>query len=42
MGDIKLFFKEEGQGEPLILLHGNGEDSEFFREQAAFFPKPFV
>jgi pimeloyl-ACP methyl ester carboxylesterase len=41
MGDIKLFFKEEGQGEPLILLHGNGEDSEYFREQAAFFSKTF-
>ena len=24
--DIELFYREKGSGEPLILLHGNGED----------------
>ena len=28
--DIKHYFIENGQGNPLILLHGNGEDNEYF------------
>ena len=31
--DIKLFCVEKGQGEPLILLHGNGESWEYFKHQ---------
>ncbi len=31
--DIKHFYIEKGQGEPLILLHGNGEDSTYFVNQ---------
>lgn len=31
--DIKHFFIEKGQGEPLILLHGNGENSDYFAGQ---------
>ena len=31
--DIKHYYKEKGQGEPLILLHGNGEDSSYFKGQ---------
>lgn len=31
--DMKHFYIEKGQGEPIILLHGNGEDSSYFREQ---------
>ena len=28
--DIKHFYVEKGEGEPLILLHGNGENSGYF------------
>ena len=24
--DVELHYREQGTGEPLILLHGNGED----------------
>ena len=35
--DISLSFREEGSGFPLILLHGNGEDSAYFTPQTEFF-----
>ena len=28
--DIALFYREKGSGEPLILLHGNGESGAYF------------
>jgi len=31
--DIKHFFVERGTGTPLILLHGNGESSDYFKGQ---------
>ena len=31
--DIELFYREKGSGEPLILLHGNGEDGSYFVHQ---------
>lgn len=31
--DIKHFYVEQGQGEPLLLLHGNGESSAYFQNQ---------
>ncbi len=31
--DIKHHFIEKGQGEPLILLHGNGENCDYFAGQ---------
>ena len=31
--DISHFYLERGAGEPLILLHGNGEDSSYFFNQ---------
>ena len=37
--DIKLHYIESGTGEPLILLHGNGEDSNYFVHQIEFFSK---
>ncbi len=33
MMDIEHFYTEKGQGNPIILLHGNGEDSTYFRGQ---------
>lgn len=37
--DIKLHYTENGAGEPLILLHGNGEDGTYFVRQIAYFSK---
>lgn len=31
--DIELSFVEKGKGEPIILLHGNGESSDYFKGQ---------
>ena len=31
--DIKHFYRESGHGEPIILLHGNGENCDYFRGQ---------
>lgn len=31
---IDIFYEKMGQGEPLILLHGNGESHEIFEEAA--------
>ena len=35
--DIQLHHTETGTGEPLVLLHGNGEDSSYFVHQVEFF-----
>ena len=35
--DIKHFYIEKGNGTPLILLHGNGEDSGYFVNQIEVF-----
>lgn len=37
--DIDLFYIEKGQGNPLILLHGNGESSDYFKDQIDEFAK---
>ena len=37
MTDIQLHYIEQGQGQPLILLHGNGENCDFFKHQIAYF-----
>ncbi|MBO4821289.1 MAG: alpha/beta fold hydrolase [Prevotella sp.] len=39
--DIKHFFIEKGRGEALILLHGNGESSDYFRGQIDEFSRYF-
>jgi len=36
---IKLYYEIYGQGEPLVLLHGNGASISAGREQIAFFSK---
>ena len=35
--DIALYYQEKGNKEPLILLHGNGEDGSYFRNQIDYF-----
>lgn len=37
--DINHFFIEKGHGEPIILLHGNGENSGYFEKQIEEFSK---
>lgn len=39
--DIKLNYVEKGTGEPLILLHGNGEYLEYFEHQIEYFSKKY-
>lgn len=36
MSDIQLHHIEQGSGQPIILLHGNGEDSTYFKHQIPF------
>ena len=35
--DIQLHYTEYGDGDPLILLHGNGEDGSYFVHQIEYF-----
>lgn len=39
--DIEHYYLEKGQGEPLILLHGNGEDSGYFKGQVDVFARSY-
>ena len=39
--DIKLHYIEQGTGQPLILLHGNGEDNSYFIHQVDHFSKAY-
>lgn len=38
---FSLFYREQGSGEPLILLHGNGENGAYFSDQISFFSKRY-
>lgn len=35
--DISLYYQEKGKGEPFILLHGNGENGNYFSNQIEYF-----
>lgn len=35
--DITLYYQEKGNKDPFILLHGNGEDSSYFKNQIDHF-----
>jgi len=37
--DVELFYEEKGSGFPLILLHGNGENHEYFVYQIEYFSR---
>lgn len=39
--DIHNYYIEQGQGEPLFLLHGNGEDSSYFVHQMKYFSRKY-
>ena len=39
--DIKHYYIERGHGDPIILLHGNGESSDYFRGQLDAFARRF-
>lgn len=39
--DVQLNFIEQGQGQTMVLLHGNGEDSSYFVHQIAHFSKSY-
>ena len=39
--DIELHCEEAGEGEPLVLLHGNGEDGTYFAHQIKRFSQRF-
>lgn len=34
---MKLYYQEKGVGQPMVLLHGNGEDSTYFKAQIEYF-----
>ena len=39
--DVEHFYIEKGQGEPLILLHGNGENCDYFVGQTDVFAQHY-
>lgn len=39
--EVQLHCVEQGDGYPLILLHGNGEDSSYFEHQMAAFSEKY-
>ncbi len=39
--DTSLYYREKGRGIPLILLHGNGENGDYFRHQIEHFSKSY-
>ena len=38
---MNLYTKESGAGQPMVLLHGNGEDSSYFVNQMSFFESKY-
>ena len=41
MMEIKLHYQEKGEGEPMILLHGNGEEGSYFAHQMDYFGRNY-
>lgn len=39
--DVLLHYEEKGTGEPLVLLHGNGEDLGYFAGQMEYFREKY-
>ena len=38
---MKLYVREAGSGEALVLLHGNGENSSYFQYQIPYFSQKY-
>ena len=38
---MKLYVREAGSGEALVLLHGNGENSSYFEYQIPYFSQHY-
>ncbi len=39
--DIELYYMEKGEGIPLLLLHGNGGDGNYFEHQIEYFSRKY-
>ena len=39
--DFLMHYEEKGDGEPLVLLHGNGEDLGYFAGQMEYFRETY-
>jgi len=39
--DIELYYREQGIGKTMILLHGNGENGDYFEHQMNYFAKKY-
>lgn len=39
--DISLYYQEKGRGIPFVLLHGNGESGDYFKNQIEYFSKKY-
>ncbi|MBR5370232.1 MAG: alpha/beta hydrolase [Bacilli bacterium] len=39
--DISLYYTEKGKGTPLVMLHGNGDCGEYFKNQIEYFSKNY-
>lgn len=40
--DVDIYYEIKGDGPPLVLLHGNGEDSSSMSRQAEYFMKEYT
>ena len=40
-GDARIAYYDAGRGKPLVLLHGNGEDSSYWKAQIPEFTRFF-
>lgn len=39
--DIELYYQKKGNGEPFLFLHGNGENSSYFKNQIDYFQSKY-
>ena len=38
---MRLYYTEQGEGQAMVLLHGNGEDSTYFKNQIGYFSSEY-